>query len=85
LTIPLVAGLRPVRRLVYLCALVLKLGRSFLEQVAADAEIYHPVRALAPGSRDRSRWHGLAPRRGGGAGRLRGPEDGRWAFSHLRP
>jgi pimeloyl-ACP methyl ester carboxylesterase len=43
LTIPLVAALRPVRRLVFLCALIPEFGRSLADQVAADPALYDPV------------------------------------------
>jgi pimeloyl-ACP methyl ester carboxylesterase len=39
LTIPLVAARRPVRHLVYLCALVPKIGRNFYDQVADEPEM----------------------------------------------
>jgi hypothetical protein len=49
LTIPLVAARRAVARLVFLCALVPEFGRSFLDQVRADPELYHPVSRTHPG------------------------------------
>jgi pimeloyl-ACP methyl ester carboxylesterase len=49
LTIPLVAARRPVRALVFLCALVPLFGRSLLDQVAADAGIYDPGLRRHPG------------------------------------
>ena len=47
LTIPLVAARRPVRRLVFLCAVVPEFGRSLADQVAADPDLYHPRAAGA--------------------------------------
>ena len=49
LTIPLVAARRPVRRLVFLCALIPLFGRSLADQVAAEPEMYHPVSRGHPG------------------------------------
>jgi pimeloyl-ACP methyl ester carboxylesterase len=49
LTIPLVAARRPVRLLVFLCALVPQFGRSLLDQVAADPDIYDRVLRGHPG------------------------------------
>lgn len=49
LTIPLVAALRPVRRLVFLCALIPEFGRSLADQVDADPALYHPVLRSHPG------------------------------------
>src|SRR5262245_36973462 len=42
LTIPLVAARRPVRRLVFLCALIPEFGRSLTDQIAANPELLHP-------------------------------------------
>ena len=42
LTIPLVAARRPVRRLIYLCALVPVPGRSFVEQRDIDRDMLYP-------------------------------------------
>jgi Alpha/beta hydrolase family len=88
LTIPLVAARRPVRRLVYLCAIVPEFGRSLSQQVAADPGLYddvlraHRGRLTAPdgtvtfqdaaAARDVF-YHDCAP------------EDVVWAFSRLRP
>jgi pimeloyl-ACP methyl ester carboxylesterase len=86
LTIPLVAARRPVRRLVFLCALVPVFGRSLVEQVAAEPEMYHPVGRGHPGritGPDGATWfrdeaaardvfyHDCAP------------DDVGWAFRHL--
>lgn len=49
LTVPLVAARRPVRRLVFLCALIPAFGRSLADQVAAEPEIYDPVLRSHPG------------------------------------
>jgi pimeloyl-ACP methyl ester carboxylesterase len=87
LTIPLVADRRPVRKLVFLCALVPVFGRTLLEQVAAEPEMYHPVQRGHPGritGPDGATWfrdevaardvfyHDCAP------------DDVRWAFRHLK-
>jgi pimeloyl-ACP methyl ester carboxylesterase len=49
LTIPLIAARRPVRRLVFLCGLIPAFGRSLLDQVAAEPDMYHPVLRAHPG------------------------------------
>jgi pimeloyl-ACP methyl ester carboxylesterase len=49
LTIPLVATLRPVRHLVFLCALIPVPGQSLADQVAADPGIYAGTLAGHPG------------------------------------
>jgi hypothetical protein len=49
LTIPLVAARRPLRRLVFLCALIPSFGLSLLDQLAADPEMYDPVLRGHPG------------------------------------
>jgi pimeloyl-ACP methyl ester carboxylesterase len=49
LTIPLVAARRPVRKLVFLCAMVPDFGRSLLDQVAAEPDLYDPVIRGHPG------------------------------------
>jgi pimeloyl-ACP methyl ester carboxylesterase len=87
LTIPLVAARRPVRRLVFLCALVPLFGRSLTEQVAAEPEMYHPVGLGHPGritDPDGTTWF-----RDEAAARDIfyndcAPEDARWAFARLR-
>jgi pimeloyl-ACP methyl ester carboxylesterase len=88
LTIPLVAALRPVRRLVFLCALIPVFGRSLVEQMAAEPEMFHAVLRGHPGrvsDPDGTTWlrdeatarelyyHDCAS------------EDVRWAFGRLRP
>ena len=88
LTIPLVAAHRPVRRLVFLCALVPSFGRTLLDQVRTEPEIYHPVLRGHPGrvtDSDGAVWfrdeaaardvffHDCAP------------DDVRWAFARLKP
>jgi pimeloyl-ACP methyl ester carboxylesterase len=56
-TIPLVAARRPVRRLVYLCALIAAPGASFVEQLRAEPDIFVPgyERGLGPPDEDRRR------------------------------
>jgi pimeloyl-ACP methyl ester carboxylesterase len=49
LTIPLVAARRPVRRLVFLCAVIPEFGRSLADQVTADPTLYDPVLRSHPG------------------------------------
>lgn len=41
--VPLVAARRPVRHLVYLCALVPDIGRSLLDQLGDDMEMLNPA------------------------------------------
>jgi pimeloyl-ACP methyl ester carboxylesterase len=87
LTIPLVADRRPVRKVVFLCALIPVFGRTLLEQVAADPEIYHPVLRGHPGritGPDGATWF-----RDEAAARDVFyhdcvPDDVRWAFRHLK-
>lgn len=88
LTIPLVAALRPVRRLVFLCALIPEFGRSLADQLASDPALYDPVLRSHPGRMtdpEGTTWfrdeaavrdvfcHDCAP------------ADVRWVFSRLRP
>ena len=88
LTIPRVAARRRVRRLVFLCALIPEFGRSLVEQIAADPEIYDPVIRSHPGRLTDP----------DGTVRLRdaatardifchdcAPDDVRWLFERLRP
>jgi pimeloyl-ACP methyl ester carboxylesterase len=88
LTVPLVAARRPVRRLVFLCAVIPEFGRSLADQLAAEPEIYDPVLRSHPG-------RVIGPE---GTVRFRdeaaardvffndcAPEDVRWAFARLRP
>lgn len=48
LTAPLVAARRPVRLLVFLCALLPEPGRSFDQQVAVEPDIVSPYEAAVP-------------------------------------
>ena len=43
LTIPLVAARLPVRHLVYVCALIPDIGRSFFEQMRGDTAMLNPI------------------------------------------
>ncbi|HYM56772.1 MAG TPA: alpha/beta hydrolase [Solirubrobacteraceae bacterium] len=52
LTIPLVVARRPVRRLVFLCALIAAPGKSFDEQFAAERGMLIPGHAAGLGERD---------------------------------
>ncbi|HEY7142136.1 MAG TPA: alpha/beta fold hydrolase [Methylomirabilota bacterium] len=88
LTIPLVAARRPVRRLVYLCAIVPELGRSLADQVAADPSLYHEVVRTNPGRLTAP--DGATTLRDAAAARAIfyhdcTPEDVAWAFARLRP
>ena len=88
LTIPLVAARRPVRRLVYLCAIVPAFGQSLAEQVAADPSLYHEVVRTHPGRLTAP--DGTTTFRDAAAARDVfyqdcTPEDVAWAFAHLRP
>jgi thioesterase domain-containing protein len=58
-TIPLVAARRPVRRLVYLCALVPDLGRSMRDQMRAGTDMLNPMSLQAlsrPDEHRRNAW-----------------------------
>ena len=88
LTIPLVAARRPVRRLVFLCAIVPEFGRSLLDQVRANPDLYHPVSRSHPGRLTAA--DGTVTFRDAAAARDVfyqdcSPEDVRWAFARLRP
>ena len=56
-TIPLVAARRPVRRLVFLCALIAQPGASFVDQLRAEPDIFVPgyEAGLAPPDDERRR------------------------------
>ncbi len=61
-TIPLVAARRPVRHLVYLCALLPDVGRSMLDQIRADADMLNPdidSGLSAPDAQRRRAWTDL--------------------------
>jgi pimeloyl-ACP methyl ester carboxylesterase len=87
LTVPLVAARRPVRRLVFLCALIPLFGRSLADQVAAEPDMYDPIGRGHPGrvtDPDGTTWF-----RDEGAVRDVfyhdcAPEDVHWAFARLR-
>jgi pimeloyl-ACP methyl ester carboxylesterase len=57
-TVPLVAARRPVRRVVYLCALVGVPGRSFLDQMASEQDMLHAeyTAGLEPDAQGRRVW-----------------------------
>jgi pimeloyl-ACP methyl ester carboxylesterase len=86
LTIPLVAALRPVRKLVYLCALLPSPGLSFAEQTAQEPDILMPGFGadIARDEQGRSYWqdddaatdalYGTCPR-----------QLASWAVARLRP
>jgi pimeloyl-ACP methyl ester carboxylesterase len=85
LTIPLVAALRPVRRLVYLAALIPKPGMSMTEQFESGEEaiVFEGGRELNPEG-TLSRW---SDREAATAAMYHDctPEDACWAWSKLRP
>ena len=88
LTIPLVAARRPVRGLVYLCAIVPEFGRSLTDQVAADPALYDPVLRAHPGRLTAP--DGTTMVRDAAAARDVfyhdcTPADVAWAFARLRP
>jgi pimeloyl-ACP methyl ester carboxylesterase len=88
LTAPLVAARRPVRRLVYLCAIVPEFGRSLADQVADDAALYDPVLRAHPGRLTAP--DGTTTFRDAAAARDIfyqdcTPDDVAWAFARLRP
>jgi pimeloyl-ACP methyl ester carboxylesterase len=58
LTIPLVAARRPVKRLVYLCALLPALGRTWTQQVRAEPDMMRPGwdSGLRTDGSDRTSW-----------------------------
>jgi pimeloyl-ACP methyl ester carboxylesterase len=87
LTVPLVAARRPVRRTVFLCALIPAFGRSLEEQVAADPTVYNPVFRAHPGRLTAP--DGTVRFRDAAAARDIyyqdcTPEDVAWAFARLR-
>jgi pimeloyl-ACP methyl ester carboxylesterase len=87
MTVPLVAAERPVRTLVYLCALVPVPGASFVEQLRAERETFLPAyRDGIEATEDRraSRWVDFAIARTTMYGDCTEP-DARWAFERLRP
>ncbi len=87
LTIPLLAARRPVRALVFLCAVLPAFGRSLNEQVAADPAIYASGYLDHPGRR-RHRDGGVSWLDPAAVAAIYyqdcSPEDARWAFSRLR-
>ena len=87
LTIPLVAARRPVRRLVYLCALAPVPGRSFTEQLSIEPDTLLPeYRAGLAGPDDEgmTRWQDEARARAVLYADC-GEGDARAAFARLRP
>jgi pimeloyl-ACP methyl ester carboxylesterase len=86
-TIPLVAARRPVRRLVFLCALIAQPGASFVDQLRADAGIFVPgyEAGLAPaGERQLRAWADYDIARATMFGDC-AEADARAAFARLRP
>jgi len=86
LTAPLVAAKRPVRRLIFLCALLPLAGRSWLEQLEQDPEMIAPGigRGLAVDGRGRSFWPDEEVAIGAMYQDCR-PEIASWAAAQLRP
>lgn len=85
LTIPLVAALRPVRRLVYLAALIPKPAMSMTEQFESGEEaiVFEGGRELNPEG-TLSRWNDRAAAIAAMYHDCT-PEDATWAWSKLRP
>jgi pimeloyl-ACP methyl ester carboxylesterase len=87
LTIPLAAAMRPIRHLVFLCALIPEPGKSFVDQLAVEPEMLLPdyVKGLSePDAQNRTQWidfeiarESLYPDCD--------PADARAAFDRLRP
>jgi pimeloyl-ACP methyl ester carboxylesterase len=87
LTVPLVTARRPVRRLVFLCALVPLFGRTLLDQVAAEPEMVHPVSRGHPGrvtDPDGTTWFRDEATARDAFYHDCAPADVRWAFARLR-
>jgi pimeloyl-ACP methyl ester carboxylesterase len=87
MTIPLVAARRPVRALVYLCALVPIPGTSMVEQLGAEPDTFVSgyEAGLAPPDEHRARrWADFAVARETMYGDCTEAE-ARWAFERLRP
>ena len=42
-TVPLVAARRPIRHLVYLCAMIPDIGRSLVDQLSDEPEMLNPA------------------------------------------
>jgi pimeloyl-ACP methyl ester carboxylesterase len=84
LTVPLVAQHRPVRRLVYLAALIPKAGMSMSEQFEAEEGILVSEGGRDLDDRERSLW---VDREAAIAAMYSDctPEDAEWAWSQLRP
>ena len=86
-TIPLVAARRPVRRLVFLCALIAKPGASFVDQLRAEPDMFVPgyEAGLAPADeRPLRRWVDFAVARETMYADCH-EADARAAFDRLRP
>jgi pimeloyl-ACP methyl ester carboxylesterase len=86
-TIPLVAARRPVRRLVFLCALIAQPGSSFVDQLRADPDMFVPgyEAGLAPADeRPLRRWVDFAVARETMYADC-DETDARAAFDRLRP
>ena len=86
-TIPLVAARRPVRSLVFLCALIAQPGASFVDQLRADADMFVPgyEAGLAPaGERPLRAWADYDIARATMFGDC-AEADARAAFARLRP
>jgi pimeloyl-ACP methyl ester carboxylesterase len=84
LTVPLVAEHRPVRRLVYLAALIPKPGMSMSEQFEAEDGILVPEGGRDLDDQERSYW---SDRETAIAAMYSDctPDDAEWAWSQLRP
>lgn len=88
LTIPLVASRRPVRHLIFLCALIPEPSRSLVEQMEAEPDMLNPDDIRGAGTEidelGRSRWIDPIAARDCMYGDCT-DEQAQWAFDHLRP
>jgi pimeloyl-ACP methyl ester carboxylesterase len=87
MTIPLVAARRPVRALVYLCALIPIPGASFVDQLRAEPDTFvrgYEAGLAAPDERRARRWVDFAVAYETMYGDC-SEADARWAFERLRP
>jgi len=86
LTIPLVAAARPVALLVYLCALLPRPGRSLVEQLREEPEIFAPGFPAAVGRDEAGRSYWTDPAAAIDAFYPDGaPEDAAAAAARMRP
>jgi pimeloyl-ACP methyl ester carboxylesterase len=85
LTIPVIATLRPVGRLVFLCAILPQPGLSYVEQITAEPQQQHPAAMGARTVDPRTGTHSRTPEQSIEVFFHDVPEDrARWAVSMLR-